>query len=223
MIVSTLLTKTFPELQLVRPDNNIEPEYKNKESVLRSRMWKGKGTRIAKARLCLLDIPGKFFAETLVIYPKLYYDYPIFGCEYLNIGGKKFFGAVDFHPISKTTNYADRFLSDLPDTSKESSKFYNLKEYFSNKFWIKTQPTPFYYDEYLGVIDKYLNAYSTCLQSDDCTLPQRACSQTHSNYLAQCNYNTHMAENDPARGILKAYFSEEFAEHYIDNFLFTLN
>ena len=37
---------------------------------------------------------------------------------------------------------------------------------------------------------------------------------------AQIAYDTHMAVNDPARGILKAYFSSEFADHYIHNFLF---
>jgi len=217
MIVSTLLTKTFPDLQLTSPGNGVESEYKEKGAILLSRRWHG--IRIGKARLCLLDIPGKFFAETLVIYPIAHYDCPIFGCEYLNIGGKKFFGAVDFHPISKVTNYADKFLSKFPDTSKESSKFYDLNKYFSNKFWIKTQPTPFYYEEYLEVVKKYLEAYSTCLMSK---IPSYFVENYQSTYAAQENYNIHMAEKDPARGILKAYFSEKFAEHYINNFLFTL-
>jgi hypothetical protein len=216
MTVSTLLTKTFPDLQSCPPGNRVESEYSEKDATLTSLRWEG--VRIDKARLCLLDIPGKFFAETLVIYPLLHYDCPIFGCEYLNIGGKKFFGAVDFHPVSRLTNYASRFLSEFPDTSKESSKFYDLEKYFSNKFWIKTQPTPFYYEEYLEVVKKYLEAYSTCLKS---TLPLYLLDNYKSNSTAHQNYNSHMAEKDPARGILKAYFSEQFAEHYINNFLFT--
>lgn len=211
--ISTQLINIFPGLLPTPPSNGIKSAYKQGDSILLSNQWEGGEVR--KARLCWLNIPGKFFAETLVIYPQCAYDYPIFGCEYLNIGGKKFFGAVDFHPISKTKNYSDEFLSIFPDTLKDSSKFYDLKEYFSNKFWIKTQKIPFYNEEYLPTITSYLQSYSTCLKSQ--------LSHPGDFTLAQDNYDIHMAKNDPARGILKAYFSENFAENYINNFLFTTN
>ena len=37
---------------------------------------------------------------------------------------------------------------------------------------------------------------------------------------AHTNYDRHMAERDPAHGILKSYFSAEFADFYVQKFLF---
>jgi phycoerythrobilin:ferredoxin oxidoreductase len=220
MMLSTRLTKVFTSLEKTDLPFPIEPEYKtnNGISLFSAQYADKKSWKVRKARLCVLNNPGKFFAETLVIYPWPTTDCPIFGCEYLNIGGKKFFGAIDHHPMDKTAKYDQRFLSYLPDRTKNSSKFYDLDEFFSDKFWIKTQPTPFYL-EYLDMVDQYLLAYKYCLNSvTECllTFKQNERLERHK------KYNSHMSEKDPARGILKAYFSEEFAESYINNFLFAL-
>jgi hypothetical protein len=176
---------------------------------LRSSLWTG--PKLHRVRLCELDVPGKFMAETLVIYPDIRYDFPIFGCEYLKMGEKKFFGGVDFHPISNTTDYAKTYLSEFPDSTKETSKFYDLSKYFSSKFWLKKDSVDFY-SEYIDKVDQYLAKYKLCVEEAE---KVRDSTQT------QIQYNNHMAENDPARGILKAYFSAEFAETYIHKFLFS--
>jgi hypothetical protein len=178
-----------------------------KASVI-SRLWKG--GKFRRARLCDLLVPGKFSAETLVIYPEQEYDFPIFGCEYLRIGDKKFFGGVDFHPISETQDYAKTYLANFPDTTKTESKFYDLSKFFSSKFWIQKSNVDLY-TEYIHVVKDYLRAYRLCSEE---------AKPVANSMPAQIAYDTHMATNDPARGILKAYFSGEFAEHYIHNFLF---
>jgi 15,16-dihydrobiliverdin:ferredoxin oxidoreductase len=170
-----------------------------------------------RARLCQLQCKDKFTAETFVLYPSPRTDAPIFGCEYLAIGDKKFFGGVDFHPLSTSIGYREkyieRFLGDFPDTTLEESKFYDLSTYFSNKFWVVKSDK----DMYLEFLEKsfvYLERYKQMLASADIT--------EGPNLVLHAKYDTHMAKNDPARGILKAYFSEEFAENYIYNFLFDL-
>jgi len=37
------------------------------------------------------------------------------------------------------------------------------------------------------------------------------------------DYDSHMSANDPAHGILKSYYSQEFADNYINDFLFNEN
>ena len=208
MSLTNLLEEILPELEL---SDELAPHDKyvqTADASITSTVWKG--GRFRRARLCNLSVPGKFTAETLVIYPEPEYDFPIFGCEYLTIGQRKFFGAVDFHPISKTQDYAKDYLAGFPDTTKADSKFYNLSEFFSPKFWIEKRDVDFY-AEYISAVEEYLYVYK--LASDEA-------KPTAGSMPAQVAYDTHMAANDPARGILKAYFSSEFAEHYIHNFLF---
>jgi hypothetical protein len=209
MTIAKSIEKILPELipsEEFPP--GIEPFMSNGPASITSKTWRG--GRFRRARLCDLKVPGKFTAETLVIYPESEYDFPIFGCEYLRIGEKKFFGGIDFHPISNSRDYAKDYLTSFPDTTKTDSKFYDLSEFFSSKFWIDKRGEDFY-PEYLDLANKYLNVYKTCAKEADPT----------KNFLfAQSKYDFHMAANDPARGILKAYFSADFAEQYIHKFLF---
>ena len=208
MSLTNLLEEVLPELELSDELSPQEAYVRNADASITSTVWKG--GKFRRARLCDLYVPGKFTAETLVIYPEPEYDFPIFGCEYLTIGQSKFFGAVDFHPISKTQNYARDYLAGFPDTTKTDSKFYNLSEFFSPKFWIEKRGADFY-AEYIRVVEEYLYAYK--LASDEA-------KPIANSMPAQVAYDTHMAVNDPAWGILKVYFSSSFAEHYINNFLF---
>lgn len=212
MMLFNRLTTAIPTLERVKELDGVEPLYTNPLSQLYSYVWKS--PTVSKARLCLLNVPEKFFAETLVIYPLPTTNFPIFGCEYLNIGGKKFFGGIDFHPVTTDPDYAEKHLSHLPDTPHTTSKFYDLNDFFSKKFWMEKRPTGFY-EEYLDLVDEYLEAYRECIE----TPPSPSNSGNYA--FRHRDYNTHMAERDPARGILKAYFSEDFAEYYISNFLFS--
>jgi hypothetical protein len=210
MSIARSLRITFPELipSIDFPEDVATDVFAGNVS-LRSSLWVG--SKFSRVRLCELDVPEKFMAETLVIYPNPRYDFPIFGCEYLRIGGKKFFGGADFHPISKRVDYAKKYLSDFPDSTKEDSKFYDLSKYFSSKFWLKKDSVDFY-PEYNEMVDQYLARYRLCVEE---------AQESGDSTFSQIEYNNHMAENDPARGILKAYFSAEFAEMYIHKFLFT--
>ena len=178
--------------------------------------WTWDGDDIRRARLCQLVVPDKFTAETLVIYPEEFCEAPIFGCEYLRIGNKKFFGGIDFHPLSQAETYLreyiDNYLDDMPDTSAEASKFYDLSTYFSKKFWLEKKDYDFY-NLFCSTTHEYLIRYKQLLEEAE---------PTHSMWGLHKKYDTHMGENDPAHGILKAYFSEEFANFYIEKFLFNL-
>jgi len=206
----------FPQWEEVNAmPPNLSAFERRDNAELRSYAWAGDNIR--RARLCELNIPGKFTAETLVIYPLETSQMPIFGTEYITISDKKFFGAIDFHPASNSVEYEKRYitkhLSDFPDRSVETSKFYDLSKFFSTKFWIKKSQADFR-EEFLDRADSYLFKYHDLLAEEE---------TGYKGLDFHRKYDIHMAENDPARGILKAYFSGDFADAYIHGFLFDLS
>jgi len=184
-------------------------------SEIRSYVWEGETIR--RARVCELSIPGKFTAETLVIYPDWRTQTPILGTEYITIANKKFFGAIDFHPLLQTPEYLERwveeYLYDFPERQTETSKFYDLSKYFSSRFWTKKSAEDFS-EEYADWADRYMGRYRMALMDGDVG---------ESNKPLHVDYDRHMALNDPAHGILKSYFGAEFADFYFHRFLFDLS
>ena len=193
----------------------LDETIENETAIIHSYSWTA--DRCRRIRICDLDIKGKFTAETLVIYPEYCYETPIFGTEYIRIGTKKYFGAIDFHPVRGDAEYEEKYvlnyLNEFPDRDQENSKFYDLTKYFSKKFWTSKRDYDFY-EEYVKVTKKYLEQYKLCLVQ---TEPGSIDNQF------QQDYDVHMAAKDPAHGILKSYYSEKFATDYIHTFLFDLN
>jgi hypothetical protein len=214
-MLSNLVVECFETLESSDLPKWLDPVIETETAIIRSHAWTADKCR--RIRICDLDIKGKFTAETLVIYPEYCYETPIFGTEYIRIGTKKYFGATDFHPVRGDAeyeqNYVLKYLSEFPDRDTENSKFYDLTKYFSKKFWTSKRDYDFY-DEYLTITKKYIDRYKLCL------------SETHEGTVDKQfhqDYDIHMAAKDPAHGILKAYYSEQFATDYIHTFLFDLN
>lgn len=185
------------------------PTIKNNTAVLSSYLWNSK--LCSKIRLCNFEVKDKFYAESLVIYPDVTYETPIFGTEYLRIGNKKYFGVIDFHPITEDDRYLN-FMEMFTDRTINKTSFYELNRFFSKKLWISKRKQDFY-NEYQIMVKCFLHQYRKCLESY--TKSNRSFKDKH------IQYNEYMSTNDPAFGILKSYFGKEFAEEYIHNFLFS--
>lgn len=161
---------------------------------------------ISYSRGCILTVPGKFFAETLLVYPAEGRDFPIFGSEYIEMTNR-YFGATDFHPPNRKNDLVDAIFSGFPDRIVQSSRHYDLDGYFSTKLWHKRDKKPFY-DEFKDICTSRLRYYMDNLQS---------VTQETKNFS---DFDAYMAENDPAHGILKSYFGSDFANDYIKEYLF---
>ncbi len=191
----------------------LEPEVIDNGSTIKSYVWKTNWLR--RIRLTELNLQDKFIAESLVIYPDTTLINPVFGTEFVNAGGKRFFGTIDFHPLINDWAYADKYinkwLGNQPNRTKNKSNIYDLNKFFSKKLWIKSETSDFY-EEYLKKLEEYLKAYLKMMAK-----PQREYSVEE-----QTAYDKHLAGTDPAYGILKNYYDKEFAEKYINTFLFDL-
>jgi len=209
------ILELFPDAEPLELPSWLNQEVSKDNSTIKSYIWKS--DKIRKIRLCELDIQNKFSAETLVIYPDFCYDVPILGTEYLRINDKKFFGAVDLHPLRMDIDYIEKYiqkyLGDFPNRDRDTSKIYDLEKFFSKKFWIKKQSKDFY-DDYSLVVEKYLKKFQSCLEEAE---------PVQSSYEYHKGYDTHLSTTDPAYGILKSYYDKNFAEKYISTFLFDLN
>lgn len=213
MEVKNILFKLYSDLSPATLPSWLEPEISDDQSCIKSYVWTTNELR--RIRLCELNIKGKFIAESLVIYPNLECSNPIFGTEYVNCGGKKYFGTVDFHPLKSDDEYQEKFilkyLGDQPDRIKNQSKIYDLDKYFSKKLWLKTDSEDFY-QEYLNKIELYLSRYQECIKK---------CEQEPA-HIYQKAYDYHLSYTDPAYGIIKSHYTKEFAHKYINDFLFDL-
>lgn len=164
-----------------------------------------------KARECVFRVEGRFYAETVMVYPSVGVNLPIFGSEYLEIG-KKYFAAVDFHPASGGELPDHPALEQFPVRSVEFSRHYDLLRYFSSRLWLKRSTEPLY-DEFKAEFEARIEAYYSLL-NDNLGVPGPPPS-------AYGEFNRYMADHDPAHGILKAYFGGEFADDYLRRVLFS--
>lgn len=182
----------------------------NPPATLRSRWFSAPERGIHLARECVLDVSGRFFAETVLVYPQTDEIFPIFGSEYIRMA-KGSFGAVDFHPAQVENNEIPGDFDDFPPRTVSKSPHYDLDRHFSPILWHKKHPDDFY-EEFEDVAEARLRRYLTVLEQYKSDEPADSANFTL--------FDTYMAVHDPAHGILKAYFGSEFANDYLRRFLF---
>lgn len=179
-------------------------------AILRSRWFSDPERGIHLARECVLNVPGKFFAETVLVYPQTSRYFPIFGSEYIK-AGRGSFGAVDFHPPQAGNNRIPDDFGYFPPRTVGKSLHYDLNRHFSPVLWHKKAPEDFY-EEFADTAEARLRRYLTVLDRHRSNNPIDPANFT--------SFDTYMAVHDPAHGILKSYFGAEFANDYIKRFLF---
>ena len=185
----------------------VTEHHANGPVTLRSRSFSDPSRGILLSRECVLNVPGKFFAETLLVYPHTDEIFPIFGSEYIRTG-KRFLGVIDFHSGQAENNLIPAIFDHFPPRTVSKSRHYDLDRHFSPVLWHHKSPNDFY--------GEFADVASTRLRHYIGALPQN--SPPNSSQFS--DFDTYMALNDPARGILKAHFGSEFSDDYIRRFLF---
>jgi hypothetical protein len=171
---------------------------------LYSEVWENEFSTL---RMCILTVPGKFFAETVVIFPKYGVNTPIFGSEYTKMP-KKSFGAVDFHPQNGNISPIRAVLGAEPLCEVVKSPHYDLTEHFSPWLWIKRSGSCLY-REFSDTCTRRSKLYHDMIGSEE-----------GSRSLHPVGFCKYMSEHDPARGILRSYFGSRFSSEYTEKFLF---
>ena len=191
---------------------------------INSWLWRVSGLR--RWRITRLDAGKKLQVLNSVAYPDYTNELPILGIDLLWFGvTRKLVAVLDFQPIVQEQAYFDKYFSGLkllhknfPDLHNENvMRSFDPNQYFSP--WMLfcrggeeqlkgSLPLAFnlFLDYYLDLHDSNQKVL-TQIQSDEVKRLQIA-------------YDIYSSKRDPAHGLFKSYFGEEWSDRFLEEFLF---
>jgi phycoerythrobilin:ferredoxin oxidoreductase len=163
-----------------------------------------------------------------VIFPELNYDLPFFGADLVTLPGGHLI-AIDMQPLFwNEPAYQDHYTTPILPMFQQYQAHLpwggdfpeEARAFFSPAFlWTRPQETEAVETHVFGAFKDYLKAYLDFVdRAEPITDPQRL----EQIKQAQFRYVRYRAEKDPARGMLKRFYGEEWTEEYIHGFLFDL-
>jgi phycoerythrobilin:ferredoxin oxidoreductase len=162
-----------------------------------------------------------------VIFPHLNYDLPFFGADLVTLPGGHLI-ALDMQPLFHNPAYQAKYTDPILPTFQAHQAHLEwggdfpaeAQPFFSPAFlWTRPKTTAVVETHVLSAFKDYLAAYVNFVeQAEPVTDPEQlaAIKQSHLNYLH------YRAEKDPARGMFRRFYGDEWTEEYIHGFLFDL-
>jgi phycoerythrobilin:ferredoxin oxidoreductase len=162
-----------------------------------------------------------------VIFPRLTYDLPFFGADLVTLPGGHLI-ALDMQPLFHDAVYQAKYTEPLLPTFQAHQQ--NLEwggefpeeaqPFFSPAFiWTRPKATEVVETQVFQAFKDYLAIYIDFVeQAQPITDPADLAAIER----AQLNYLHYRAEKDPARGMFRRFYGEEWTEDYIHGFLFDL-
>ncbi len=163
-----------------------------------------------------------------VIFPHLNYDLPFFGADLVTLPGGHLI-AIDMQPLFwDDPAYQEYYTTPILPMFREYQSHLpwggdfpeEARQFFSPAFlWTRPSETEAVELHVFGAFKDYLKAYVDFVdRAEAITDPQRLSEIK----AAQLRYLRYRSEKDPARGMLKRFYGEEWTEEYIHGFLFDL-
>eukprot|EP00899_Mesostigma_viride_P017369 jgi/Mesvir1/25633/Mv01853-RA.1 len=175
-----------------------------------------------------VPLSGTFLIDASTRHVPDRYNIPVLGIDFLCFGKNTIICVMDLQPLFDDADYLARFCGErlaalrapLGDMlSPMSARFYEENKFFSPHVLILRASDPaVVQSRLLPVFKSYVDHYFNELLRDtpvDASA-QGMASVTH----AQARYDAYSAEHDPAIKLLKADFGEQWAERYVNEFLF---
>ncbi len=163
-----------------------------------------------------------------VIFPHLNYDLPFFGADLVTLPGGHLI-ALDMQPLFRDdlvyqAKYTEPILpifhahqqhltwgGDFPEEARP---------FFSPAFlWTRPQETAVVETHVFAAFKDYLKAYLDFVDKAESVINAPALTAIEQ---AQLRYLRYRSEKDPARGMFRRFYGEEWTEEYIHGFLFDL-
>jgi len=163
-----------------------------------------------------------------VIFPQLNYDLPFFGADLVTLPGGHLI-ALDMQPLFRDdpayqAKYTEPILPMFHGHQKHLTWGGDFPEeaqqFFSPAFlWTRPQETSVVENQVFEAFKDYLQAYLDFVKEAE---PVTDSQRLKDIEAAQLRYLRYRAEKDPARGMFKRFYGEEWTEEYIHGFLFDL-
>jgi phycoerythrobilin:ferredoxin oxidoreductase len=162
-----------------------------------------------------------------VIFPRLNYDLPFFGADLVTLPGGHLI-AIDMQPLFHTPDYEAKYSAPVMPIFEQYKSVLpwggdfpeEAKPFFSPAFlWTRPTEPGALETHVFGAFKDYLDAYLKLVEiAEPVTEPERLAEIEAS----QLRYLRYRSEKDPARGMFKRFYGEEWTEEYIHGFLFDL-
>jgi phycoerythrobilin:ferredoxin oxidoreductase len=163
-----------------------------------------------------------------VIFPRLSYDLPFFGGDLVTLPGGHLI-AIDLQPLFRDDpDYQAKYAEPLLPIFHQAQQHLpwggdfpeEAKDFFSPVFlWTRPRETEAVQTHVFEAFNAYLDAYlGFVAAAEPVTDPDRLAAIQ----AAQLRYLRYRAEKDPARGMFRRFYGEEWTEEYIHGFLFDL-
>lgn len=162
-----------------------------------------------------------------VMFPHMNYDVPFFGADLVTLPGGHLI-ALDMQPLFHTESYREKYSESLkPVFEKHKANLpwggdfpEEAAQFFSPCFlWSRPTENSVVETHVFEAFKDYLNAYLDFVgQAKPVTNPEILRNIKN----AQLAYLRYRAEKDPARGMFRRFYGEEWTEEYIHGFLFDL-
>jgi phycoerythrobilin:ferredoxin oxidoreductase len=163
-----------------------------------------------------------------VIFPHLNYDLPFFGGDLVTLPGGHLI-ALDMQPLFRDDpEYQAKYTQPILPIFQSYQQHLpwggdfpeEARPFFSPAFlWTRPQEDEAIKTHVFTAFQEYLTAYLDFVdRSEPVTDPQ----QLQEIQEAQLRYLRYRSEKDPARGMFRRFYGEEWTEEYIHGFLFDL-
>ncbi len=162
-----------------------------------------------------------------VIFPRLNYDLPFFGADLVTLPGGHLI-AIDMQPLFHTPDYEAKYSTPvMPIFEKYNAVLpwggdfpEEAKPFFSPAFlWTRPTEPDALETHVFGAFKEYLDAYLKLVDSAEPVTDPEKLAEIEASQLRYLRYRS---EKDPARGMFKRFYGEEWTEEYIHGFLFDL-
>jgi len=225
LVNNSILSHGGKEIEL---EDNLKEYFSVRgNAVIRSWLWDVPGFR--RWRVTRMDAGNKIQVLNTVAYPEYINNHPILGIDLIWFGMKnKLVAVLDFQPLIQDEEYFLTYYQGLKSlktnysefNSNKAMKIYDSNNYFSP--WVLFYSGTFDALEISlnNLIDKFLNTYWHIYSEK----LDKYKNLSHKDVMTlHRNYDTYSCERDPAHGLFKSYFGEEWANNFLHNFLFPLS
>ena len=223
---STLDLQDYPIPAGFESKQAIVGKGKNQEEVLTT-SYGFQATKLRQIRAAHVQGGSSLQVLNFVIFPHLNYDLPFFGADLVTLPGGHLI-ALDMQPLFHDAAYRAKYTQPLLPVFERhrhhlpwGGDFPEEAQPFFSPAFLWTRPTAIEVVEthVFQAFQEYLRQYVEFVrQAEPLTEPDAlaAIEQSHLRYLR------YRAEKDPARGMFRRFYGEEWTEEYIHGFLFDL-
>lgn len=170
---------------------------------------------------------GALQVLNFVIFPRLNYDLPFFGADLVTLPGGHLI-AIDMQPLFHTPEYRAKYSDPVMPIFEHykavlpwGGEFPAEAQPFFSPAFLWTRPTePDALETHVfGAFKAYLDAYLDLVALAEPVTDEGRLKEIEASQLRYLRYRS---EKDPARGMFKRFYGDEWTEEYIHGFLFDL-